>query len=45
MSLSKTLYPPLSTGSSQEDLSRHDLKIVNWDVKNQTKRSFHGSLM
>ena len=27
----------LSTGSTQEDRSRHDEKIVDWDVKNQTK--------
>ena len=33
VSLSKTLYPLLSTGSSQEDPSRHNRKIVDWDVK------------
>ena len=33
MSLSKTLYPLLSTGSTEEDLSRHD-----WDVKNPIKQ-------
>ena len=38
VSLSKTLYPLLSTGSTQDDLSRHDFKIVDWDVKNQTKQ-------
>ena len=34
MSLSKTLYPLLSTGSTPEDrkTSLHDLKIVDWDV-------------
>ena len=39
MSLSKTLYPLLSTGSAKEDLSRHDGKIVDWDVKNQNKQA------
>ena len=34
MSLSKTLYPLLSTCSTQEDPSRHNLKLVDWDVKN-----------
>ena len=29
-----------NTGSSQEDLSRHYRKIVDWDVKNQTKCGF-----
>ena len=38
MSLSKTLYPLLSTGSTQEDLSRHNWKTVDWDVKNQHKQ-------
>ena len=35
VSLSKTLYPLLNTGSTQEDrkLSRHDCKIVDLDVK------------
>ena len=34
MSLSKTLYPLLSTGSTQEDskLSCHDLKLVNYEA-------------
>ena len=36
MSLSKTFYPLLSTGSKQE-ASRHDRKIVDKDVKNQLK--------
>ena len=36
MSLSKTLYPLLSTGSTQEDPSQHDLKIVH---SNQTKQN------
>ena len=35
VSLSKTLY--LSTGSVQE-MSQHDRKIVNWDVKHQLKQ-------
>ena len=39
MSLSKTLYPLLSTGSNQEDLSRHNRKIVDWDVKNKIKQT------
>ena len=34
---SKTLYPLLSTGSTQEDTSLHDFKIVDWNGKNQTK--------
>ena len=47
MSLSKTLYPWLSTGSFQEDPSQHNCKIVDLDVKNQNKQknlsvhSFH----
>ena len=34
MSLSKTLYPLLSTCITQEDrkLSQHNLKIVDWDI-------------
>ena len=39
VSLSKTLNPLLSTGSTQEDPSQHDWKIVDWDVKNQSKQS------
>ena len=39
MSLSKTLYTLLSTGSTQEDLARHDLKTVDWDVKNQNNQT------
>ena len=38
MSISKTLYPLLRTGSTQEDRSGHDRKIVDWDVKNQNKQ-------
>ena len=37
MSLREKLYLLLSTGSTQEYLSLHDWKIVDWDVKNQTK--------
>ena len=37
MPLSTTLYPPFSTGSTQEDSSRHDCKIVEYDVKNKKK--------
>ena len=33
--LSKTHLSLLSTGLTQEDLSQHNLKIVDWDVKNQ----------
>ena len=39
VSMNKALYPLLSFCSTQEDLSRHDLKIVDWDVKNQTKHT------
>ena len=39
MSLSKTLYTLLSTGSTQEDLAQHDLKTVDWDVKNQNNQT------
>ena len=28
-----------STGSTQEDQSRHNWKIVDWDVKNQNKQT------
>ena len=35
LSLSKTHLSLLSTGSTQEDPSRHNWKIVDWDVKNQ----------
>ena len=37
VSLSKTHQSLLSTGSTQENLSRHNWKIVDWDVKNQIK--------
>ena len=41
VSLNKTLYPLLSTGSTQEDrkLSQHDWKIVDWNVKLQHKQN------
>ena len=37
VSLSKTLYPLLSTYLIQDDLSKHNLKIVDWDVKDKKK--------
>ena len=41
VSLSKTLYPLLSTGSIQEDRKsfQHDRKIIHWDVKYQRKET------
>ena len=39
MSLSKTPYSPLSTGSTQES-SQNDQKIVDWLVKHQHKQTF-----
>ena len=39
MSLIKPLYPLLSPRSTQEDLSQHDWKIVDWDIKNQNRQS------
>ena len=39
VSLSKTHLSLLSTGSTQENLSRHNWKIVDWDVKNQIKQN------
>ena len=38
VSVSKALYSLLSTGSTQEDLSKHNQKIVKWDVKHQHKK-------
>ena len=40
MSLSKTLYPLLSTGSNREDRksTRYDLKFVDWCVKEEHKQ-------
>ena len=37
VSLSKTQLYLLSTGSTQEDPSRRNWKIVDWDIKNQIK--------
>ena len=37
LSLSKALYPLLSTCSTQEYPSRHDWKIFDLDIKNQNK--------
>ena len=39
MSLSKTLYHLLSTGSTQEGRPGMIEKIVDWDVKNQIKET------
>ena len=39
MSLSKTHYSLHSTGSTQEDPSRHNWKIVDWALKNQIKQT------
>ena len=39
VSLSKTFYPLLSYGSTQEDPIRRDRKSIDWDVENQTKQS------
>ena len=40
VSLSKTLYPLLSTGSTKEERkpSQHDSKIVNWHHNKQTNK-------
>ena len=45
MSLSKTLYPLLRIGPTQEDLSLQDRQIVDWDVKNQTKQTKDSAAM
>ena len=39
VSLSKTHLSLLSTGSTQEDPSQHNRKIVDWDVNNQIKQT------
>ena len=39
VSLSKTHLFWLSTGPTQENLSWHNWKIVDWDVKNQNKQT------
>ena len=36
--LSKIHWSLLSTGSTQDDLSRHNWKVVDWEVKNQIKQ-------
>ena len=38
MSLSKTQNSLFRIGSTQEDLSRHNWKIIDWDIKNQIKQ-------
>ena len=45
VSLSKTQLPVLSTGPTQEGPSRHNLKVVDWDVKNQIKQTNITSLI
>ena len=37
VSLSNVFYSLISTSSTQKDLSRHDWKSVDLDVKNQNK--------
>ena len=39
VSLSKTHLSLPSTGSTQEDSSQHNWKIVDWDIKNQIKQA------
>ena len=39
LSLSKTHISLLYTGSTAEDPSRHNLKIVDWDKKNQFEQT------
>ena len=39
LSVSETLYPLLSNGSTQEDLSQHGWKNVDWDISNQIKQT------
>ena len=39
VSLSQTHLSLLSTDSTQEDLSQHNLKVIDWDVKNQIKQT------
>ena len=45
MSLSKTLYPLLSTGLTQEDreTSGHYLKIVDWNIMHQHESNQNNS--
>ena len=35
---SKTLYPLLNTGSTQEYMSLHDFKVVDWDKIKSNKK-------
>ena len=44
LSLSKTLYPLLSTCSTKENSSQHDWKIVHWNVKNGNKLKIRSDL-
>ena len=39
VSLSKTHLSLLSTGSTQEYLSQHNWKTVDWEAKNQIKQT------
>ena len=43
--LSKTFYPLLSTGSTQEDQSRHNWKTIQWVFKNQNKQTVHSVML
>ena len=45
VSLSKTFFPLLSTGSTKEDLSRHDFINFDWDVKNQINNKKCGPIL
>ena len=42
---SKTLYLPFCTYSTQEDQSRHDRKIVDWNVKIRTQNIYRVTLI
>ena len=44
VSLSKTHLSLLNTGSTQEDLSQHNWKTVDWDDKNQIKQNKNKAL-
>ena len=45
VSLSKTHLSLVRTGSTQEGPSRHNGKIVDWDVKNKKKKIIGGENM
>ena len=47
MSLSKTHLLPENTGNTQEEWtpSRHDCKIVDWDVKPQNKLPLYNAMI